>query len=97
VLFGGDGAAIRRKAVGHWTQRRVSKNTSDLQWKMPANCDARPYATERKAAGAKTMGNNEKAIREEQWKQSVMQARAYNGVTPDAGDGVAREVVAYAA
>jgi hypothetical protein len=32
---------------------------------------------------------------QEQWKQSDMQeARSYIGVTPDAGDGVAREVPA---
>jgi hypothetical protein len=36
------------------------KNTIDLQWKIRANYNARLCASLRKAAGARTMGNNGK-------------------------------------
>jgi hypothetical protein len=47
-------------AVRRAPQVRRKKNTGDLQWKIGANCNARPCDSERKAAGATTMENNGK-------------------------------------
>jgi hypothetical protein len=41
---------------------RLQENTDDLQWKIDADYNARPCDSERKAGGARTMGNNEKAM-----------------------------------
>src|SRR5205807_2362375 len=41
-------------------QKFFGRNTIDLQWKIDANYNARPWSGERKAAGATTMAKNEK-------------------------------------
>jgi hypothetical protein len=46
-----------------------AKNTIDLQWKMRANYNVRPCAGEKKAAGVRTMENNEKTMRKSHRKQ----------------------------
>jgi hypothetical protein len=54
----------------------ANKNTGDLQWELRAICNVRPCADDRKAAGARTMGSNEKTMRR------TMEAMKNTGVAP---------------
>jgi hypothetical protein len=56
----------------------LQKNTGDLQWEMRANYNARPCTGERKAAGAKTMENNEKTM--EKTMRRTMETGGHPGV-----------------
>jgi hypothetical protein len=58
------------------------RNTGDLQWKMRAVCNARPCAGERKAADARTMGINGKAMRRTMESNEKYRAVATSSCTP---------------